>query len=63
MNKLAHHLFFFSFAECDVDTFGPDCTQTCNCATQGCNNMNGTCDVTGCIGGYKGVACNIGKQY
>lgn len=48
----------FSFQECEIGYFGPDCLKKCgNCFnTSQCNYINGSC-LNGCSEGYKGRYC------
>ena len=42
--------------ECDDQSWGPSCNQTCRCASGSCHHVNGSCD-SGCMRGWTGEAC------
>jgi hypothetical protein len=48
------------FVECDLGTFGNNCSSNCHCINETCNPMNGTCPDGGCQPGYKDDNCSTG---
>ena len=55
---------FFSVTECENNTYGANCLQDCSPGCTGpskeCNSTTGEC-LSGCVDGYKGDKCDIGK--
>ena len=44
------------FTECQEQTYGLNCNQTCHCASGSCHHVPGSCD-SGCDAGWTGDAC------
>nr|XP_054764985.1 angiopoietin-1 receptor-like [Lytechinus pictus] len=45
---------------CGAGTYGPGCSQTCNCAdVSSCNSFSGICTTGGCQSGWSGNNCQI----
>lgn len=51
------------FKECDGSSFGPNCSEICNCAENGdCDHVNGSCP-NGCAEGWGGSSCSLGTVH
>ena len=58
-NKISLHIIMYiSNTACKNQTWGPECNNTCHCASGTCHNVNGSCDSSGgCAPGWSGEAC------
>lgn len=45
---------------CQNGFYGEGCSEMCNNTCTGCNHINGSCD-SGCLQGWKGEFCHIGR--
>ena len=52
---------YFVNTECQAQTFGDDCNQTCHCASGSCHHVSGSCN-SGCAQGWTGEACQQAVQ-
>lgn len=48
---------FILLTVCPHGFFGQNCAKECNRTCEGCNSVDGSCDL-GCIPGYTGYYCN-----